>query len=434
MMMKFKRRIFAIIVFVILFITGIIILERRNTEQQKILTIGLYTSSSWDVPNGHQYHVIDYAIKKFKKEHPEVKIKYESGIQQDDYRNWLSEKIIENKTPDLIIVPNKDFNALASEGAFKDLGPMMKQDHIRPTTFYQSTLKAGQYNGQQLALPYEANPTLMVMNKTLLKKLKIATPSENWTPGQFYKLCRRVVYSTKKQKYYSVTMNYNWQDAQLAYGNQLFDKDDDNVQLTTDAARRAFSLIENITNDQPSFNVTSRLFDKGSVAFMPLGLAQYRTYTSYPFHITRNNNFVWECTKMPGIRSALATPMETTMFAISSKAKNSRSAWDFMKLLCTNNDIQCEVMKTNMGASVLPSVVKSPAAQKILDKKVINYHNLTTKKLDLIMKDGAVMPKFKSYNNKLERLDYKIQNALKSGDLETQLFNIQLQVNQTDGE
>lgn len=434
MMMKVKKRLFIIIALIIVFITSVVVWKRHITEQQKTLTIGLYTSSSWDVPNGHQYHVIDYAIKKFKKEHPEIKIKYEGGIQQDDYRNWLSEKIIENKTPDLIIVPNRDFNALASEGAFKDLRQMMQKDRIQPAVFYQSTLKAGQYNGQQLALPYEANPTLMVMNKTLLKKLKIATPSENWTPSQFYRLCRRVVYSTKKRKYYSVTMNYNWQDAQLAYGNQLFSKDDNNVQLTTDTARKAFSLIENITNDQPSYNVTSRLFDKGSVAFMPLGLAQYRTYTSYPFHITRNNNFVWECTKMPGISHALATPMETTMFAISSKAKNTQSAWEFMKLLCTNKNIQREVMKTNMGTSVLSSVVNSPAAQKILDEKVISYHNLTTKKLDLIMKDGAISPKFKSYNNKLERLDYKIQNALKSGDLETQLFNIQLQVNQTDEE
>lgn len=137
---------------------------------------------------------------------------------------------------------------------------------------------------------------------------------------------------------------------------------------------------------------------------------------------------------MPGISHVLATPMETTMFAISSKAKNTQSAWEFMKLLCTNKNIQREVMKTNMGTSVLSSVVNSPAAQKILDEKVISYHNLTTKKLDLIMKDGAISPKFKSYNNKLERLDYKIQNALKSGDLETQLFNIQLQVNQTDEE
>ena len=430
--MKLKTKIFIFVCMPILIISGALYWHIHTKENEKTLTIGIYTSSSWNVPNGHQYKVIDYAIRKFKQEHPDIKIKYESGIQQDDYRNWLSEKIIENKTPDLIIVPNRDFNALASEGAFKNLSSFMKKDDIKQSVFYSSALKAGQYNNQQLALPYEANPTLMVMNKTLLKKFKINTPSYNWTPQKFYQLCHKVTYSNTKKKYYGVTMNYNWQDAQYAYGAQFFNKNDGSVELTSDRSRRAFTLIENIINDQSTFNVTSQLFDKGCVAFMPLGLAQYRTYTSYPFHITRNNAFLWKCTKMPGVKSAKATPIETTMFAISSKAKNPKGAWEFMKLLCTNKSVQKEVMKTNMGCSVLPAVVNNKQTQKILDKKVINFHNLTIKKLDLIMKDGVTTPKFKDYNDKSEKLDYKIQNALKAGNLETQLFNIQLQVNQSE--
>ncbi|MBC6361805.1 ABC transporter substrate-binding protein [Lactobacillus apis] len=430
--MKLRTKIFIFVCMPILIISGALYWHIHTKENEKTLTIGIYTSSSWNVPNGHQYKVIDYAIRKFKQEHPDIKIKYESGIQQDDYRNWLSEKIIENKTPDLIIVPNRDFNALASEGAFKNLSSFMKKDDIKQSVFYSSALKAGQYNNQQLALPYEANPTLMVMNKTLLKKFKINTPSYNWTPQKFYQLCHKVTYSNTKKKYYGVTMNYNWQDAQYAYGAQFFNKNDGSVELTSDRSRRAFTLIENIINDQSTFNVTSQLFDKGRVAFMPLGLAQYRTYTSYPFHITRNNAFLWKCTKMPGVKSAKATPIETTMFAISSKAKNPKGAWEFMKLLCTNKSVQKEVMKTNMGCSVLPAVVNNKQTQKILDKKVINFHNLTIKKLDLIMKDGVTTPKFKDYNDKSEKLDYKIQNALKAGNLETQLFNIQLQVNQSE--
>lgn len=430
--MKLRTKIFIFVCMPILIISGALYWHIHTKENEKTLTIGIYTSSSWNVPNGHQYKVIDYAIRKFKQEHPDIKIKYESGIQQDDYRNWLSEKIIENKTPDLIIVPNRDFNALASEGAFKNLSSFMKKDDIKQSAFYSSALKAGQYNNQQLALPYEANPTLMVMNKTLLKKFKINTPSYNWTPQKFYQLCHKVTYSNTKKKYYGVTMNYNWQDAQYAYGAQFFNKNDGSVELTSDRSRRAFTLIENIINDQSTFNVTSQLFDKGCVAFMPLGLAQYRTYTSYPFHITRNNAFLWKCTKMPGVKSAKATPIETTMFAISSKAKNPKGAWEFMKLLCTNKSVQKEVMKTNMGCSVLPAVVNNKQTQKILDEKVINFHNLTIKKLDLIMKDGVTTPKFKDYNDKSEKLDYKIQNALKAGNLETQLFNIQLQVNQSE--
>ena len=53
------------------------------------LTLGLYAGSSWDVPNGESYQVIDQAIKKFEKKYPNVHIEYKSGIIKDDYSSWL---------------------------------------------------------------------------------------------------------------------------------------------------------------------------------------------------------------------------------------------------------------------------------------------------------------------------------------------------------
>ena len=426
-----KKKLTYLFIIIILLAVGIGLWVKHTQTRERTLTIGIYTGSSWDVPSGKPYHMIDYAIKKFKKEHPHTIIKYESGIRREDYRDWLSGKIIEEQMPDLVIVPSHDFNLLASEGAFKNIGPMMNRDKIPSNEFYHSALEAGQYKKKQLALPYEANPTLMVMNKTLLSKLKLRTSNENWTPEEFYQTCHKVSHSNSGKKYYDVTSNYNWQDAQLAYGNQLFSKDDNKLQLTSSKAHDGFSLTENLTNDVALRNVTSQLFDEGKVAFMPLGLAQYRTYTSYPYYITRDNNFRWGCTKMPGIKGAKSTPMPTTLFAISSKAKNPGAAWQFMKLLCTDKDVQQELMKTNMGSSVLPSVVKSKKTQNVLDKELIDHRNLAVKKLDVITKNGAVTPKFKDYNDKLDELDYKIQNALKAGNLETQLFNIQSQVNQS---
>ena len=54
------------------------------------LTLGLYAGSSWDVPNGGSYQVIDQAIKKFEKKYPNVHVEYKSGIIKDDYSSWLS--------------------------------------------------------------------------------------------------------------------------------------------------------------------------------------------------------------------------------------------------------------------------------------------------------------------------------------------------------
>ena len=51
--------------------------------------------------------MIDYAIRRFEKENRGVKIKYESGLEKNDYMDWLSEKIVANKSPDVFIVPSR---------------------------------------------------------------------------------------------------------------------------------------------------------------------------------------------------------------------------------------------------------------------------------------------------------------------------------------
>ena len=92
-------------------------------KQKQVLTLGVYTGSSWDVPNGKPYQMIDYAIKEFEKKHPNVEVKYETGVTKNDYLNWLSGKIVSGKMPDLVLVPDSAFSTLASEGAFMDLNP-----------------------------------------------------------------------------------------------------------------------------------------------------------------------------------------------------------------------------------------------------------------------------------------------------------------------
>lgn len=71
MMMKNKKIIFSIIFLLVATVVGTSIYSFYQNRHQT-LTIGIYTGSSWNVPNGHQYHMIDYAIHQFKKTHPVV--------------------------------------------------------------------------------------------------------------------------------------------------------------------------------------------------------------------------------------------------------------------------------------------------------------------------------------------------------------------------
>ena len=61
------------------------------------------TGSSWDVPNGNDYKVIDTAISRFEKLYPNVEVVYESGISKDDYSDWLTDQIVAGTQPDCFL-------------------------------------------------------------------------------------------------------------------------------------------------------------------------------------------------------------------------------------------------------------------------------------------------------------------------------------------
>ena len=140
-------------------------------QKQIILTFGMFAGNQWDVPDDDCYQLIDQVIKEFEKEHPNVKIKYESGIMKDDYSEWISQKAIKGELPDIFMVLPEDFSTFSSVGVLKSLDSYMKEDKsFHKEYYYESSYNAGNDGKHQYTLPYESVPTLMLVNKTLLKK------------------------------------------------------------------------------------------------------------------------------------------------------------------------------------------------------------------------------------------------------------------------
>lgn len=422
---KEKRQLISVVSIVLLVLISSFVYIRHLQIKSDVLTVGIYTDSSWGVPKGNQYDVIDYAIKKFERKYPNVKVHYENGIRQEDYQNWLSEKLVKGQAPDVMIVPQQNFNLLASIGAFKNLSSCMNDDNFSTNCFYKSALKAGQYEGIQYALPYETNPTFMIANKNLLKKHNI-TVSSSWKPKTLLKICHKISYGHKT---YGITPSYSWYYALLAYNCNPFNGANHSVNITTNSARKGFSLIENLYNYYQSHDYNTQSFDRGHVAFMPITLANYRTYTSYTFYVTKNTNFEWQALKLPGIKNSHATPSSTVSFAISKRSHNIKYAWEFIKMMCANPKIQQRVMKVHKGSSVMPSIVKSYKTEQLLKHENPTKHSLNNLLLNKILENEAVKPKFKDYNNQFERLDYKINQSIVNQNLDTQLFNIQMNLN-----
>ena len=63
-------------------------------QQKRTITLGFFTGSPWDVPDAYTYQLIDDAVAKFEADHPGVKVKFVSGIQKDDYSEYIDRKSV----------------------------------------------------------------------------------------------------------------------------------------------------------------------------------------------------------------------------------------------------------------------------------------------------------------------------------------------------
>ena len=218
----------------------------------KTLTLGFYSDSSWGVRNDKGYSFIDHAIKEFEKQNPNVKIKYESGIRQKNYLDWLADKIVSNQTPDVYLVSPKDFGYLASLGAMQNLDTALHFSKFDPKDYYPVTLEAGRYDGHQYALPLEADPTVLCVNTDLLKKEGITVPKSGFTLEEFYQVCRQVTKDTNNDGILDQFgfADYTWKNTVQAYGAHLFSADGSKSYFNSKKVRQALVMSEKFYNLQ----------------------------------------------------------------------------------------------------------------------------------------------------------------------------------------
>ena len=422
-----KWRLRHLVVLVLVLVSGILSFALWSSSHEKVLRIGVYAGSSWDVPNSRENKALDSLIKKFEKTHPHVKVVYESGIPKKDYADWLAEQVLKGEQPDLFMVPENDFSMLASAGALKSLDTLLTDDDR--TAFYPVAYEAGQYQGVSYALPVESNPIMMCVNKDLLEKEGISIPESGWTLADFYEICKKVTKDTNGDgvvDQYGIT-DYTWQQALVAYGGHLTDKSGINVDSSE--MHQALAFMSKLDMLSQHYKVTSHDFDEGRVAFYPMSLAQYRTYKPYPYHVAKYSSFSWTCIPMPTANSqVMGTQVKTSLFGMSSNTKQEKLAWEFMLLLSQNEKSQQDLFEKSQGTSVLPSVVNSHQTRKILQADDFGLDSLTSERLDSMMERSIIDIGQEVDRQTLERLDYLIKEALGNQEIDSALPSIQKEI------
>lgn len=399
--MKLNKKNMPVLVAALLCIAGLVIYG-QNIRRPQVLEFGMFGDSYWEVANADGYVIIDKAIKKFEKLHPEIKIHYYSGIPKDDYEEWLARKILKGDAPDVFMILSEDFSHMVSLGLLENLDKEIQEDKsVEIRDYYETSLEAGKIDDRQYALPYETVPTLMFVNKTLLEKEGIPVPDADWSWDDLYRICKKVTKDLDGDGRLDQfgTYNYGWLEALYSNDGKIFDPQGKKCYLTSERTEESVRFIQRINELYQGEKVTRETFDAGNVAFMPLSFAEYRTYKTYPYKIKKYSDFQWDCITLPaGSMGDNISRVDSLLIGISSESRQKDMAWEFLKMLTNDREIQMELFRYSQGASVLKEVTNSKEAEEILKKdteksdKIID-HNL----LNQVIMNGRVVKEFPKY-------------------------------------
>ena len=378
-------------------------------NQETTLTIGVYSGSYWNTPNGNCYQILDDAIAMFEQSHPGVKVEYVSGIPAGSYSEWLTEQILKGKEPDLYFVLPEDFDLLVSSGALAQLDERIAADpEFDTSVYYEACLLSGQFKGSQYALPHESVPTIMFVNKTLLEAHGIAMPEDAWTWEDFYNICEEITDVDSRQ--YGVH-GYSWLDAMHSNGASLFSEDGRSCYLAEESVLQAVQFARQLEELNGGYNVSARDFDEGRVAFQPLLYSEYRAYQPYPWRVKKYSAFQWDCVSMPaGPSGSNISELHTMMLGISSRTRHEDLAWEFCKLLSINEDVQRKLYTYSHGISPLPAVAEDPELLQ-LHHDISEGSGFSPEMIRHIMSNAVVVPRFDAYDQAMNMVESAIQEA-----------------------
>lgn len=369
-------------------------------SREVTLEFGMFTGSNWGVENADAFLIIDRAIERFQEKHPHVRIRYTPGIDREDYAEWCAAGLMKGRLPDVFMVLDTDFSQYCSLGALQELDNFMEEDaEFSREEIFSKALDMGRgIDGAQYALPYEVVPTLLFVNKTLLKQEGIEIPDRDWTWEDFYEICRKVTRDTDGDGRINQfgTFNYTWLDAMYASGGTAFDDSGQRVDFTDEHVTESLKFMRRLDQINEGEHVTQEDFDAGNVAFMPLTFAEYRTYKTYLYKIKKYMNFQWDCTTIPArVRGENQSKTDALFIGIGKSSGKKEMAWEFLKELTCSEEGQMDVFRYSQGVPALKRVAGSEEASRIIQGEMGKGEQVISGSfLCDVIENGVTAPKF----------------------------------------
>ncbi|HHL0955589.1 TPA: sugar ABC transporter substrate-binding protein [Serratia marcescens] len=307
--------------------------------------------------------------KRFEQANPDIKIEIEL-TPSAQYFVKLDSAAAGGVAPDIFWINMPYFVQYAKNGIMEPLAPYIKDSGLKLDDVVASSVKAYQYDGQQMAIPRDVDSIAVWYNKKLFDQAGVSYPTNDWSWDDLKNKAAALKNRLKGAAFPLVMdLSIDGQDSYMNLlfqnGNHIVPKDGQPTDIANDRSLWVYQQLQGMMKDglmpsaqQMSEVKTENIFQSNRAAMVYAG-----SWLAAPF---ANNPLINDhigVVMMPKIERQSGVA-HSLAFAMSAKSAHKQAAWKYIAFMSSEAS-QAELAKVVIPANKTAAKVWAQQIQKV---------------------------------------------------------------------
>ncbi|MBH2867264.1 sugar ABC transporter substrate-binding protein [Serratia marcescens] len=307
--------------------------------------------------------------KRFEQANPDIKIEIEL-TPSAQYFVKLDSAAAGGGAPDIFWINMPYFVQYAKNGIMEPLAPYIKDSGLKLDDVVASSVKAYQYDGQQMAIPRDVDSIAVWYNKKLFDQAGVSYPTSDWSWDDLKNKATALKSGLKGAAFPLVMdLSIDGQDSYMNLlfqnGNHIVPKDGQPTDIANDKSIWVYQQLQGMMKDglmpsaqQMSEVKTENIFQSNRAAMVYAG-----SWLAAPF---ANNPLINDhigVVMMPKIERQSGVA-HSLAFAMSAKSAHKQAAWKYIAFMSSEAS-QAELAKVVIPANKTAAKVWAQQIQKV---------------------------------------------------------------------
>lgn len=271
-------------------------------------------------------------VEGFNRSHSNIEVEVLDLTAGGDWPTKLSVLFAAGTPPDVVRMEYQRSFGYVADGLLQPLDPFIAKDKsFRIRDFFPVSIAAHSVAGKVYALPQEAQPFTMFVNRTELDKAGFTVPGMDWTMDQLLDMARKTTRDANGDGRPEI---FGWQfDVSttrlepyfMAFGARWLNDEKTRFMLDSPQAQRALQFLADAVN---VYQVKGGKFDQGTAVFYGMGGPWM-----VPGYRQSIKGWDWDILPAPGGPGGRGTTLGSDGYYIAKGTRNPEAAWEFIKYI-----------------------------------------------------------------------------------------------------